>query len=335
MSKKFAATYDHMRAICDKNVQYCATFNRMLLCDERMFDYENLPPEIDPKFVEDYLNITGGLGHKKIGDTIYIAPYAGRTGELDQYGDGTELRCETPNGIALNGTIGVDCGIIYNNTARASQMDLITDSDLLVNIMIGIRQNAQFSRLAPLFSAPNDTVKTAIKNVIENLIDGNPEVVASENVLDALKINQSDIQVLHLIEPEKIQYVQYLAELYDNVLRWHYARRGLIFKNGTKRAQQSVDEIDGMQSIAWHEPLNKLKARQDGFAEFNRLYNTNVIVKFSEIWEQEYAAYKLRILQKDETAENEMKGVENDVDNSNNADDSDTDKSEPADNPDL
>ena len=42
----------------------------------------------------------------------------------------------------------------------------------------------------------------------------------------------------------------------------------------------------------------------------NRIFGTKITVEFSEIWKQEYDAYKLRILQKDEQAEQETAETE-------------------------
>ena len=73
----------------------------------------------------------------------------------------------------------------------------------------------------------------------------------------------------------------------------------------TKAAQQSTDEIHGIDSVSWFYPLNKLKARRNGVEMVNKIFGTKITVRFSEIWEQEYQAYKLRTLQKDENAEQE------------------------------
>ena len=58
-----------------------------------------------------------------------------------------------------------------------------------------------------------------------------------------------------------------------------------------------------MDSVSWYMPINKLKARQQGFDMFNRIFGENVQVHFSEIWQQEYDAYKIRKLRQDIDAE--------------------------------
>jgi hypothetical protein len=139
-----------------------------------------------------------------------------------------------------------------------------------------------------------------MKQAIENIIDGNPDMVVSENLYAALGGGQSEgVKLLEITRPEKIQYIQYLSKYYDDILKRHFSRRGLSVRTGSKAAQQSVDEINGLDAVSWFMPLNKLKARQDGFDVFNRIFNENVKVRFSDIWQQEYEAYQLRLLKED------------------------------------
>lgn len=319
--KLFGVSLSRMQANIDTLVRAEEHFTTLLCADEMMFTYAGLPETVQEKFIEDYLCISGNCAWCKgtnlvTGESgLFIAPYASRAGQLDQYGDGKELTAYTPNGITLRGEIGKDCFVMYNNTARSPELDLIFDSQILTEIEKSTNSNVLFARIAPIFAAADDTTKTAIKEIIENVIAGNLETVVSQNITDMLGIvPDGSIKVLDVFQhPERVQYTQYLSQLYDVIMRRHFSKRGLTIKTPQKAAQQSVDEIHGMDSVSWYYPLNKLKARQDALKEINRIFGTNITVDFSEIWKQEHEAYLLRILQKDEQAENEMKGGETDV----------------------
>lgn len=298
----FEISFSHMKAKAQNMVRENLYFTTLLLADEMMFTYENLPESISPKFLEDYLNISGSAGITKDGDGYLVCPYPSRAGapDIDQYGDGMQLVGATMNGKTLSGTIGKDAVIIYNNSARGRQWDILTDATAFSDIDKSAAINVIFARFAPFFTAPNDTVKTAMKQAIENVIDGNPDMVVSENLYAALGSGQSEgVKLLEITRPEKIQYIQYLSKYYDDILKRHFSRRGLSVRTGSKAAQQSVDEINGLDAVSWFMPLNKLKARQDGFDVFNRIYGENVKVRFSDIWQQEYEAYQLRLLKED------------------------------------
>lgn len=302
----FECSYSHMKTKMQNAIRENLYFTLLLCADEMMFEYENLPDSIDPKFLEDYLNISGSAGICRDPAGGYlVCPYPSRAEQLNQYGDGMKLQGATMNGLTVSGEIGKDAAIIYNNTARGRQWDLPMDAAAFADIDKSCGINVLFARIAPIYSTPNDTVKTAVKEIIGKVIEGQVDVVSSQNVYDALQINPSEngLKMIDITDPEKIRYIQYLDEHYDAMMRRHFSRRGLSLRTGTKAAQQSRDEIYGMDSVSWYMPLNKLKARQQGFEIFNQIFGENVRVHFSDIWQQEYAAYQLRLLSDDAEAE--------------------------------
>lgn len=310
--KKYGCTLSEMQANLDTLTRSEFYFRFLLCADELMFKWSGLPDTIDEKHLEDYLNISGSCAFAKAKDgNFYIAPYAGRTGQSNQYGEGRFLESCTPNGIALKGEIGVDCAIIYNNPARIAQCDLMFDSFAYTEIDKSSNANVLFSRIAPIFYAEDDKAIEAIKNALDDIMSGNPQMVVSENTIKDITLPQkgdTDIKSVEITHPEKIQYLQYLSEYYDIITRRHFARRGLTLKTSAKHAQVSQDEVHGQDSVSWFYPLAKLKARRDAAEIINKIYPLNVGVDFSDIWQQEYNAYLLRILKTDETAE---RGAEN------------------------
>ena len=315
MSKrKFDTTFSAMQAGFENIMQFDCYFSLLLCADEMMFEYDGLPETIDSKHIEDYLNISGTCGFGKIGDKLFAAPYCSRCGELDQYGVGKELVAYVPNGQDIRGVVGDTVAIMYNNTAWTAQTDLIFDTITFADIAKSSKSNVLFARVAPIFAAANDTMQRALKDVLQNIIEGNLETVVSENVFDGLMIDNSDkLKSIDITHPERIQYLQYLSEYYDVVLRRHFARRGLTLKTSSKHAQVSQDEVHGLDSVSWYYPLSKLKARQEGCKMVNDVFGTNISVRFSDLWQQEYEAYKLRALQQDTEAEQETEQTEREV----------------------
>ena len=277
-------------------------FDILLQTDIDMFTYEGLPESLDPVWIEKYLIVGGSIGIQKKDEGYIVAPVPARCGEIDQYGDGTDLAGATNNGSPLQGTIGKDCVIIYNRSDRLPEFDNMIDASSLMEIDKSATINVRFSRVAPLYSCTNDTTRKALDNLLNDVMEGQLKTIVSDNITDNL-MPESGTQLLDVTEPEKIQYIQYLTQYYDAVLRRHYNRRGLQIRTGTKAAQQSQSEIFGFDAISWVLPLARLKARQDGWQKFNELFDENVQVRFSDLWMQEYEAYLLRTLQRDEQKE--------------------------------
>lgn len=297
-------------------------FGYLLSADEMMFDYAGLPDSIEQKFLEDYLNISGSAAIGQVNGVLYAAPYAGRTGRVNQYGEGEDVTTDTPNGIEISGKVGETVAVIYNNTARTPENDLWFDASTFTEIDKSSNANIIFARVAPIFTAADDKTKDAIKKIIENVIAGNMEIVTSQNIFAELQLgdNLSGLKTIDVTEPERIQYIQYLSQYYDVLMRRHFSRRGLPMRTSTKAAQQSTDEIHGLDSVSWFYPLNKLNSRRAGVDMVNRIFGTKITVNFSEIWRQEYEAYKLRILQQDVNAEQETAETETETERSVNDD---------------
>ena len=266
-------------------------FNYLVNIDISMFEYPGLPESIDARFLDIYLCMWNAAGIKKKEDGTYLlGMFADRGGELDQYGLGKELISSAGNGDPVTGTIGEDCCIIYNNMFMSADTDIIADAESMAAIDRSSGINVLFSRIAPVLGIPDGNKKDAIKQMMQNILDGNLDTVISDNILDGLGLGVEGpgLTSIDITQPERIQYIQYLSQYFDFVFRRHFARRGLPVRSSTKAAQQSADEVHGLDAVAWAYPLSKLQARVEGFKIFNRMYGENVQPRFSPLWQREY-----------------------------------------------
>lgn len=284
-------------------------FNFLRAADEMMFEYEGLPEEIDAYRLEDFLNLTGGVIWQVQNGKHYVAPYPERQGQIDQWGYGEIAHSKTLNGVTLEGVVGETAAVIYNNTARTPQTDLFTTADILTDIDCSSKKNVLFAKIAPLFETANSKQQKALDELITKIIDGEVKTIISEADTNINAIASGDKNSIKSVDaitaPEKIQYLQYLSQYFDIRLRRHFMRRGLSLKTSDKQAQVTKDEVHGMDACTWFYPLSKLKARQIGVDMVNRIFGTSITVQFSELWRQEWEAYKIRSNAEDEQEEQE------------------------------
>lgn len=284
-------------------------FNFLRAAEEMMFEYEGLPEEIDAYRLEDFLNLTGGVIWQVQNGKHYVAPYPARQGEIDQWGYGKEAHSTTLNGVTLEGVVGETAAVIYNNTARTPQTDLFTTADILTDIDCSSKKNVLFAKIAPLFETANSKQQKALDELITKIIDGEVKTIISEADTNINAIASGDKNSIKSVDaitaPEKIQYLQYLSQYFDIRLRRHFMRRGLSLKTSDKQAQVTKDEVHGMDACTWFYPLSKLKAREIGVEMVNKIFGTNISVRFSELWRQEWEAYKIRSNVEDEQEEQE------------------------------
>ena len=319
MAELFIPRFSWMKTKFQNYMREDHYFDILLQSDLSMFEYDGLPDGMDPVWIEKYLNIAGSIGITRTPDTYVpellpdapeyrpkysVCPLPSRDGNVDQYGDGSHLAGSTAT-VSIEGDLGVDAVIIYNRDTRLPELDNMIDADSLMQIDKSAAINVILSRIAPVFSCYNDKSKKALDAMLDEILDGKLKTIVSGDVKDLLKMTGLDggTEILEITHPEKIQYIQYLSQYYDVIIRRHYNRRGLSVRTGTKAAQQSADEIHGLDAVSWIIPLAKLESRRKGFEQFNAIFGENVSVRFSDIWQQEYDAYKLRMQEQDAAAE--------------------------------
>lgn len=328
MSKKLDIpglyTFGDMKARFQNLVVENDYFQFLRAVEQMMFEYTGLPENIDPYRLEDFLNLTGGCVWKVVDGVHMVAPYPARQGQIDMWGYGEVAHSTTLNGISLEGVVGVDAAVIYNNTTRTPQTDLYTTADIFSEIDNSSRKNVRFAKIAPILEAANSKQQKALEELISVVLEGEVKTVVSDAdvKLNDLVVANAE-KGLHSVEaitaPEKIQYLQYLSQYFDIRMRRHFARRGLSMKTSDKQAQVTRDEVHGMDAMTWVYPLSKLAARRKGLEMVNKIYGTNIAVDFSELWMQEWNAYKLRSAAEDaeeQRAEDELK-AEGDSSNEN------------------
>ena len=299
-------TFGDMKARFQNLVVENDYFRFLLTVDEMMFEYSDLPEGVDAYRLEDFLNLTGGVVWKVIDGKHMIAPFPSRQGQIDMWGYGETAHSTTLNGISLEGVVGEDAAVIYNNTVRSPQTDIFTTADIFTDIDSSSKVNVRFARVAPVFGVQNDKQKTAMTQLLKKVIEGEIDTIISDadtNLNQIVKPDSGIKPIEAMTAPEKIQYLQYLSQYFDIRMRRHFMRRGLSLKTSDKQAQVTRDEVHGMDACTWVYPLSKLRARRDGLEMVNRIYGTNISVDFSELWLQEWNAYKLRSMAEDEGEE--------------------------------
>lgn len=278
----------------------------LLAADLEMFKYRKLPVEISQRYLEIFLNVFGSALFSRRGSGYILCPMPSRTGQIDQYGDGMDFEGITADGITQTGTVGKDGVIIYNNRLRTPEIDNQIDSNMFSAIDTSSDINVHLARVAPCFFGQTSVQNTQLEEMLKQVAEGQMFSVTSKGTFDGLKMGTEAIQMFEPTSPERAQYIQYLSEYWDQIQRRHFARRGLAAKTSTKHAQVTNDEVHGLDCVSWFYPLQKLKVRQEAIEQINKLYDLDITVSFSDIWQQEYDAYTGRLAMEIEGSDTEQ-----------------------------
>ena len=286
------------RKAVDRGISTTSYFDELFRIDISMFEWVGVT-ECDPIWISKYLFLTGAVGAKRDSDKILIAPDPSRVGELDQYGDGTDMIGVLVNGWPdISGKIGVDCVIGYNNSDRSPDLDLIYYPKVLANIDSSLDVQIDLSKAAPIYGVGDEMTKRTLQEVIRKIRDGEPQVILDDQILQKLSKTQSGpgIYSVHLTDPDIIRNAQYLTELWDVMLRRFCNFRGVDTRKTTKHAQVSTAEATGMDAVSWILPMDMLRARERFCEDANRVLGTNWSVKFAEPWASQYKAYQAQLM---------------------------------------
>ena len=270
-------------------------YTYLLSADLAMFQYRNLPDTIDPRYLEIFLCCFGSALFTKHEDRYILCPLPSRTGQLDQYGDGVDFEGVTADGLTKTGRIGKDGIIMYNNMVRTPEIDNNIDSGMFSAVDTSADINVHLARVAPCFFGQTSVQQKQIQEMLTNIQDGQMFGITGKGTFDGLKVGTEAIQMFEPTSPERAQYLQYLAEHWDQVQRRHFARRGLAARTSTKHAQVTNDEVHGLDCVSWYYPIAKLGCRQRDIEQINALYGLDISVEFSDIWQHEYDAYTGRL----------------------------------------
>ena len=268
----------------DKGMLVSSYIRYFLARLQSMFEYDGLPESMPQKWLENLLLVNGSAVIIPNGDKGLIATRAGIGGEPDVYYIPTECIVTNPyTEPNVNKTYkrDEDCVLIVNDTYAQGLLPMLkkyctmmAENDITLNI------SGVMSRATMLLSAADDQTKESAERFIDKLFDGDIEVIGespflASNADHALTVNQltrSNDTITNLIE-----YHQYLkASLYNEL--------GLQSNYNMKR--ESINSGESQLNEDMLHPLidNMLKERQEGIERVNKMFGTNISVKFNSAW---------------------------------------------------
>lgn len=148
------------------------------------------------------------------------------------------------------------CDLNIPDTARKLQI-----ADVSLNMLI------TNSRLHPMPVARDSKEKNAIEEAQQNIIDGKEQTVIAQgdtpDLLDAIGNASSKIDVISLTDPSAAVHIQNISQYREDLLRWFWNIYGMDSRGTSKRAQQSVEEVDQGGDLSMVIPMSRWRARQE------------------------------------------------------------------------
>lgn len=305
-------------------------FSQFLVVDLSMFTVKVNGEEVftDPEgntldavWLEKYFVTSGSVGAKVQNGNIIITPMPSRYGQLDQYGDPKDAIGITRNGKMIDGANGDSIVIGYNQSSRWADLDLLYYPDVLARVDDAIDSLVQWSKAAPMITAPDSKTQTQIAGLITDLMNGIPKCVIDGDILTKMK--QGTIGTVELTDPSRAALVQYFSELHDVLTRRFYTVRGLDTHKTSKHAQVTTDEADGQEVLSWVLPLDRLRCRQQFCTDMKNAFGVDMEYTFSPMWQNLYDSFTRKLKeQPDDGGDNNAAENSTDADDTERTDDS-------------
>lgn len=264
-------TKQFWESAASNNYTFQQYYNRFVEIATSMFEWKNLPKEIDARYLELCLFSDGKCVFFKDEVLGYVALRCAIGGQFTIYREPTMRQAYAENGYSKKLT-NEDSIIIWNNYLRTpSLMEVENFAKRLYNIdrAIDVNTNAQKT---PILIACEENQLATMKNTYLKY-DGNQPVILASKSFDpnALKVLQTGAP---FVAPQ-------LYELKRNI--YHECLEYLgIDSTIQKRERVLVDEINKNNGATLANRYSRLEARRQAAARINEMFGLNIEVDYRD-----------------------------------------------------
>lgn len=272
--------------INNKSLSISYYIKYMLARTQQIFSYEGLPETISKRNLELMLQSRGHVCIAKVEDKLYA--FCGAFGgEPDPYYMPTLYTVANPAlNLSQSYVIGEDCIIIPNDGLYLGLLPLftryatqLTENDISMNVC-DIN-----TRIISLISASDDRTLRSAEEYLKKVEDGKLGVIAETALLDGVRSQPLATSTNNTIT-NLIEYEQYLKASWYNDL-------GLQANYNMKRESINSNEAQLNEDALLPLIDEMFEQRKLGLDKVNEMFGTNITIKLSSSWEDNYQELEL------------------------------------------
>lgn len=270
-------------------------FINLLLFLTSMFEYDGMAENINTDFIEFYCALTPraccGIFKNHAGKEIL--GYATEGGLLNEYGIPEVFNINTLNQENKQGVVdGKNAAICWNNRTHTNDMIQLSRFTELFNLVDTAQKCLmRYARLFPVFEIENQQIKDQLDRALKNADNGEPFTYVNKGLSKIGLDGEPNMKILQLGDVSAVDKIQYLSTYHNDLLRRFFTMYGMNYSQSMKQAQQSIEEIHSDINVSWIIPEDRLKQRQRFIQNYNKVFNHQATVRYSDAWMKAYKKY--------------------------------------------
>lgn len=248
------------------NATFMQYYNRLTELSISMFEWKNLPPTIDPRFMELTLFADGQAVFFKDEVLGYLCLQNILGGEFDVYRVPIKRRAYAVNGYQKDLTRD-DSVIIFNNYLHTNSMlDVRMFAKRLYNLDRAIDVNANAQK-TPILIQCDETQRLTMLNVYKQYQGNEPVIFGDKN------LNTNGVKVLQTNAPYVCDKLYQLkTQIWNEALTY----LGISNINVQKKERLITDEVTRNQGGTIASRYSRLESRREACKKINDMFGLNI-----------------------------------------------------------
>lgn len=254
------------------NITFSYYYYKMMLICRSLFDWENLPNNMESRWIERYLFSDGKCIFFEDPNMGYMVAGYGQDGQVNCYDDPTLVTPIAPNYVYSGKQLinGDNCYVIRNNDMMLPEFATVRYyAYKLCNLDRAIDVNIEAQK-SPIIVKCTDKQRLSLKQAINQRRDNEP-VIYVDNSFDKDMITSLDLKPPMVFKDLQLQKHMVLNEFFTDI--------GINNANMDKRERMVANEVEANNEQVKASEDVLLKSREEACKQINRIFGLNISVK--------------------------------------------------------
>lgn len=255
------------------NLTFSYYYYKLMLIARALFNWENLPNNMDERWIEKYLFTSGKCIFFKDPTMGFMVAGLAQEGSINCYGDPTSVYPVAEN-FVYNGPKlinGENCYVIRNNDLMLPNFPIVRHYAFkLTNIDRAIDVNIEAQK-CPIIVRCTDKQRLSLKNAINQRRDNEPVIWTTDQANISDMVSTLDLNAPAVFKDLQTQKHMILNEVFTDF--------GINNANMDKRERMVANEVEANNEQVKASEDVMLKVREEACKNINRIFGLDISVK--------------------------------------------------------